>query len=98
MEPKVSRYLKISYSQYVLNRLWLTVNTLIFICFVSLGDHKNLMDLPEEIIEKILMDDNLSYKDLKRMRLTSHGLRRIADSAIEKIDRKCEHAYLYVSI
>ena len=53
------------------------------------------MDLPEEVIEKILMDDNLSYKDLKRMRLTSHDLRRIADSAIEKIDRKCKHAYLY---
>ena len=56
------------------------------------------MDLPEEVIEKILMDDNLSYNDLKRMRLTSHDLRRIADSAIEKIDRKCKHAYLYITI
>ena len=56
------------------------------------------MDLPEEIIEKILMNPDLSYKDLKRIRLTSHGLRGIADSAIEKIDRKCKHAYLYVSI
>ena len=56
------------------------------------------MDLPEEIIEKILMDDDLSYKDLKRMTLTSHDLRRIADSVIEKRDRKCKHAYSYVSI
>ena len=56
------------------------------------------MDLPEEIIEKILMDDNLSYKDLQRIRLTSLGLRGIADSAIEKIDRKCKHAHLCISI
>merc|ERR1712001_406902 len=35
------------------------------------------------------MNPDLSYKDLKRIRLTSHGLRGIADSAIEKIDRKC---------
>ena len=52
------------------------------------------MDLPEEIMEKILMDDNLSYKDLKRMRRTSHDFRRITDSAIER-RRKCKHAYLY---
>ena len=69
-----------------------------FICFVFIGDHKNLMDLPEEIIEKILMDDNLSYKDLQRIRLTSLGLRLITDSAIQKRDRICKHAYLYVSI
>ena len=56
------------------------------------------MGLPEEIIEKILMDDNLSYKDLQRIILTSHGLRAIADSAIQKRDRICKHAYLYVSI
>ena len=56
------------------------------------------MDVPEEIIEKILMNPDLSYKDLKRIRLTSHGLRGIADLAIEKIDRKCEHAYLYITI
>ena len=51
------------------------------------------MELPEEIIEKILMNPDLSYNDLKRMRLTSHGFRRIADSAIEMRDRKCKHAY-----
>ena len=56
------------------------------------------MDLPEEIIEKILMNPDLSYKDLKRIRLTSDGLRAIADSAIQKRDRICKHAYLYVSI
>ena len=56
------------------------------------------MDQLEEIIEKILMNPDLSYKDLKRMRLTSHDLRRIADSAIEKIDRKCKHAYLYINV
>ena len=56
------------------------------------------MDLPEEIIEKILMDANLSYKDLQRIRITSHGLTQMVDSAIEKRDRKCKHAYSYVSI
>ena len=50
----------------------------------------NLMDLPEEIIEMILMDPNLSHKDLKRTRLTSKRLEKIADAAIEKRDRKCK--------
>ena len=48
------------------------------------------MDLPEEIIEMILMDPNLSYRDLKRTRLTSKRLQKIADAVIEKRDRKCK--------
>ena len=48
------------------------------------------MDLPEEVIEMILMDPNLSYNDLKRSRLTSKSLKKIADAAIEKRDRKCK--------
>ena len=48
------------------------------------------MDLPEEIIEMILMAPNLSHKDLKRTRLTSKRLEKIADAAIEKRDRKCK--------
>ena len=51
---------------------------------------RNLMDLPEEIIEMILMDPNLSYRDLKRTRLTSKRLEKIADAAIEIRDRKCK--------
>ena len=50
----------------------------------------NLMDLPEEIIELILMDTDLFHKDLRRTRLTSKRLNKIADVAIEKRDRKCE--------
>ena len=50
----------------------------------------NLNDLPEEIIEMILMDPNLSHKDLKRTRLTSKRLEKIADAAIEIRDRKCK--------
>ena len=52
------------------------------------------MNLPGEIIEKILLNSDLSYKDLKNIRLTSHGLKEIADSAIKKRDRKCKHIYL----
>ena len=48
------------------------------------------MDIPEEIIEMILMDPNLSYKDLKRTRLTSKSLKEISEAAIEKRDRKCK--------
>ena len=48
------------------------------------------MDIPEEIIEMILMDPNLSYKDLKRTRLTSKSLKEISDAAIEKRDRTCK--------
>ena len=54
------------------------------------------MDLPEEIIEKILFNPGLSLKDLKRIRLTSNGLRGIADSAIEKKDKKCKHTHLLI--
>ena len=48
------------------------------------------MDIPEEIIEMILMHPILSYKDLKRTRLTSKSLMALADAAIEKRDRKCK--------
>ena len=49
-----------------------------------------LMDLPEEIIEMILMDPKISYRDLKRMRLISKRLDKIVDAVIEKRDRKCK--------
>ena len=52
------------------------------------------MNLPGEIIEKILLNSDLSYKDLKNIRLTSHGLKEIADLAIKKKDKKCKHIYL----
>ena len=68
--------------------------TTLYIFFIAIqGDQNmdtNLMNLPEEIIEMILMDPNLSYKDLKRTRLTSKSLKKIADAAIEKRDRKCK--------
>ena len=51
------------------------------------------MDLPEEVIEMILMDPNLSYNDLKRIRLTSYHLSKIADAAIEKTDKKCKFSF-----
>ena len=68
--------------------------TTLYIFFIAIqGDQNmdtNLMNLPEEIIEMILMDPNLSHKDLQRTRLTSKRLEKIADAAIEKRDRKCK--------
>ena len=72
--------------------LWLRKQISRYYFLVIQGDQNadtNMMDLPEEIIEMILMDHNLSYKDLKRTRLTSKSLKKIADAAIEKRDRKC---------
>ena len=59
---------------------------LMSIVFANQGDQteKNLIDLPEEIIEKILMDPALSYKDVKRIGSTIHSLGEIADKAIKK--------------
>ena len=66
----------------------------LYFCFLVIQGDKNadtnLMDIPEEIIEMILMDPNLSYKDLKRTRLTSKSLKEISDAAIEKRDRTCK--------
>ena len=66
----------------------------IYLLFLAMqGDENtdtNLDDLPAEIIEMILMDSILSHKDLKRTRLTSKRLEKIADAAIEKRDRKCK--------
>ena len=42
------------------------------------------MDLPEEIIEKILIDPTLTYNDVKRVGSAFDSLREIADKAIEK--------------
>ena len=66
------------------------------ILFAIQGDHtdKNILDLPEEIIEKILMDPTLSHKDLKRIGATFHSIGEIADKAIEIRDRKCKFAFL----
>ena len=76
----------------IYHRYWFTTNIQIFV-FSAQGE-KYLMNLPGEIIEKILLNSDLSYKDLKNIRLTSHGLKEIADSAIKKRDRKCKHIYL----
>ena len=56
------------------------------ILFAIQGDHtdRNLIDLPEEIIEKILMDPTLSHKDVKRIGSTFHSLGEIAEKAIKK--------------
>ena len=73
--------------------MWLLKYIYIFNFLAIQGDENtdtNLDDLPEEIIEMILMDPNLSYRDLKRTRLTSKRLEKIADAAIEKRDRKCK--------
>ena len=73
--------------------MWLLNQISIFYFLVIQGDKNadtNLMDIPEEIIEMILMDPNLSYKDLKRTRLTSKSLKEISDAAIEKRDRTCK--------
>ena len=50
----------------------------------------NLMDLPEELLEMILLDPDLSYRDLKRTSLTSKRLAKIVHAVIEKRDRKCK--------
>ena len=50
----------------------------------------NLIDLPEEILEMILLDPDLSYRDLKRTSLTSKHLAKIVDAVIKKRDRKCK--------
>ena len=76
----------------IYDRYWFTTNIQIFV-FSAQGE-KYLMNLPGEIIEKILLNSDLSYKDLKNIRLTSHGLKEIADLAIEKRDKKCKHIYL----
>ena len=73
--------------------MWLLKYISIFYFLAIQGDENtdtNLNDLPEEIIEMILMDPNLSYRDLQRTRLTSKRLEKIADAAIEKRDRKCK--------
>ena len=69
---------------------------LMLILFAIQGDHtdKNILDLPEEIIEKILMDPTLSHKDLKRIGATLHSIGEIADKAIEIRDRKCKFTFL----
>ena len=66
------------------------------ILFAIQGDHtdKSILDLPEEIIEKILMDPTLSHKDLKRIGATLHSIGEIADKAIEIRDRKCKFTFL----
>ena len=77
----------------LIKTLWLLNQISIFYFLVIEGDKNadtNLMDIPEEIIEMILMDPNLSYKDLKRTRLTSKSLKEISDAAIEKRDRTCK--------
>ena len=63
--------------------------------FVFEDDHTNnsLIDLPEEMIENILTHPDLSYNDLKRIRLTSYYLSKIADAAIEKTDKKCKSSF-----
>ena len=68
------------------------------IIFAIQGDHtdKNILDLPEEIIEKILMDPTLSHKDLKRVGATLHSIGEIADKAIDIRDRKCKFTFLWM--
>ena len=75
----------------LIKTMWLLNQISIFYFLVIQGDKNadtNLMDIPEEIIEMILLDPNLSYKDLKRTRLTSKILKEISDTAIEKRDKK----------
>ena len=56
----------------------------------------NLMDLPTEVIELGLFP-YLTHTDLTKMRL-NRRLKDIADSVIEKSDRKCKYKYLMILI
>ena len=94
MKPKVSKYLKISYLQYVLN-IFYKFAIIDYWCFIHIGtisgndEVLNLMDLPTEVIELGLFP-YLTQKELKGMRL-NRRLMDIADSVIEKRDRKCKY-------
>ena len=57
----------------------------------------DLMDLlPTELIESGLFS-YLTRKELKRIRL-NRRLKEIADSVMDKRDRKCKYTYLFIRI
>ena len=56
----------------------------------------NLIDMPTEVIELGLFP-YLTQKELKRMRL-NRRLTDIADSVIEKRDRKCKYIFSCIRI
>ena len=54
----------------------------------------NLAGLPTEVLEKGIFP-YLTRKELKRIRLNKR-LKEIADSVMDKRDRKCKYAYLFI--
>ena len=71
-----------------------SIDHLLFVHIVTiLGNYGvlNLMDLPTEIIELGLFP-YLTHKEVKRMKL-NRRLTDIADSVIERRDRKCKYKF-----
>ena len=93
MKPKVSRYLKfLTCSIYCDFHKFAIIDYLSLVHIVTISGNDgvlNLMNLPTEVIELGLFP-YLTHKELKRMRL-NRRLTDIADSVIEKRDRKCKY-------
>ena len=86
VKPKVFQSSLHSCSRFV------SIDHLPFVHIVTISGNYgvlNLMDLPTEVIELGLFP-YLTHKELNRMRLNSR-LRDIADSVIEKGDKKCKY-------